>query len=531
VKPRPLLEGAGLAALYIAPFASNFLTPSLGDAYHRVHPLTSIYRAILILVILVWAMAALGFFVLERLPVRWKCAGWLVPITLLPWLFFRSLTAAFADSPEIAFRAFRTGHYVAPATAVLALLLLLLRPLVFDRCVRGVKTSYAIAGFGLLVIAPQIGYQALRFEPRERLSFVRADLPPVAPSAPRIVWILMDELSYDQAFPSRQSDVVLPNFDSLAKSSIVFSAIRPVGTTTESVLPALLLGRPVVALRKPYADPPWYRTSPNGPWQRFAQNETIFAEARSYGWTTGVAGWYIPYCRLLPDVLDRCSWQYSEPGRHDLTEGLASTNSVSENMLVMVPFWGRIDALLHLPVHSSTDLHRSDYTAVMSQAKDVLNDSRIRFVFVHLPVPHPPGVFNRRLHTLSDQGTYLDNLVLADQSLGELRSILQSTPAANNTTLIVSSDHSWRTLMWRPTEDWSLEELRASRGSYDPRPVLMVQFPGSVAGQVVAKPVDALVLHRILEDLLRGHMHSPTDLNDLIDQEPKEIPHGAQAGN
>jgi membrane-anchored protein YejM (alkaline phosphatase superfamily) len=132
---------------------------------------------------------------------------------------------------------------------------------------------------------------------------------------------------------------------------------------------------------------------------------------------------------------------------------------------------------------------------------------------------------------LSDQGTYLDNLVLADQSLGELRSILQSTPAANNTTLIVSSDHSWRTLMWRPTEDWSLEELRASRGSYDPRPVLMVQFPGSVAGQVVAKPVDALVLHRILEDLLRGHMHSPTDLNDLIDQEPKEIPHGAQAGN
>jgi hypothetical protein len=529
VKPRPLLEGAGLAALYIAPFASIFLTPSLGAAYHRVHPLTSIYRAILILTMLMWAMAALGFFVLECLPVRWKRAGWLIPIVLLPWLFFSSMTAAFAASPEIAIRSVRANHYLTPAIAVLALLLLL-RPLVFDRCVTGFQSCYAVAGFGLLVIAPQVGYHALHNEPRERISFARAGLPAVPPSAPRIVWILMDELSYDQVFPSRQPDVVLPNFDSLAKSSVVFSAIHPVGTATENVLPALLLGRPIVALRKPYADPPAYRTAPNGPWQRFAQNETIFAEAHSYGWTTGVAGWYIPYCRLLPDVLDRCSWESSDPGGTPLTTGLRSTNSVSENISVMIPFRGRMDVLLHLPIRSRTAAHRSEYAAVMAQAEDILKDSRIRFVLLHLPVPHPPGIFNRKLYTWSDRGTYLDNLVLADQSLGELRSILQSTPAANNTTLIISSDHSWRTFIWRSTPDWSPQEVRAARGTYDPRPVLMVQFPRSVTGQVVAKPVGALVLHRILEDLLRGSMKSPTDLNDLIDQQPQEINDG-QGGN
>ena len=48
MKAPAVLQGAGLATLYIAPFASNFLTPTLGDAYHRIHPLTSIYRAILI---------------------------------------------------------------------------------------------------------------------------------------------------------------------------------------------------------------------------------------------------------------------------------------------------------------------------------------------------------------------------------------------------------------------------------------------------------------------------------------------------
>jgi hypothetical protein len=523
VKSRPLLEGAGLAALFISPFAGGFLTPSLGDAYHRVHPLTSIYRAILVLLMLLWIMAALSFFLLERLPLRWKRAGWLIPLILLPWLFARSMTAVFADSPDTAILALRSGHYLTPAIALVALLLLLLRPVVFDRCVKGVQISYAIAGSGLLGIAPQIGYHALRFEPREQVSFERSDLPAIPPSAPRIVWILMDELSYDQVFPSRQPDVLLPNFDSLAKSSTVFSAIRPVGIATENVLPALLLGRPIVEMRKPYGDPPAYRTTPDGPWQRFAQNETIFAEAHSHGWTTGVAGWYNPYCRLLPDVLDRCSWQYSEAGRQDLTAGLHSTNSVTENLSVMVPFRDKIDLLLHHSIRGGTVAHRSDYIAVMAQAKDILKDSRIRFVFVHLPVPHPPGIFNRKLPALSDHGTYLDNLAVADRSLGELRSILQSTPAANNTTLIVSSDHSWRTFMWKHTASWPLEASYASRGGYDPRPVLMVQFPGSAAGQVIAKPVDALVLHSILEDLLRGQMRGQADLNGLIDQQLHEI--------
>ena len=260
------------------------------------------------------------------------------------------------------------------------------------------------------------------------------------------------------------------------------------------------------------------------------QSETIFAEAHSYGWTTGVAGWYNPYCRLLPDVLDRCSWESSDPGGTPLTSGLRSTNSVSENMSVMIPFRGRIDLLLHLPIRGRTAAHRREYAAVMAQAEDILKDSRIRFVLLHLPVPHPPGIFNRKLCTLSDHGTYLDNLVLADQTLGELRNILQSTPAANNTILIVSSDHSWRTFMWRRTADWSLDSSRASHDTYDPRPVLMVQFPRSVTGQVVTKPVGALVLHRILEDLLRGRMKSPADLNDLIDQQPQKI-NDVQGGN
>jgi membrane-anchored protein YejM (alkaline phosphatase superfamily) len=169
-----------------------------------------------------------------------------------------------------------------------------------------------------------------------------------------------------------------------------------------------------------------------------------------------------------------------------------------------------------------TERHRSDYTGVMAQAEDILRDSRIRFVFLHLPVPHPPGIFDRRLHKLSDRGTYLDNLALADQTLGELRSILQATPAADNTTLILSSDHSWRTFMWQGTEDWSAEGTRATDGGhFDKRPVLMVQLPRSDSGQVIAKPLNLLVVHSILDALLHGQVHTPADLA-LVSPEVQE---------
>jgi hypothetical protein len=521
VKAKPVLQGAGIATLFIAPFAAGFLTPTLGDAYHRIHPLTSIYRAILIAILLAWLAGTLGFLLLERLPERWRRVFWLIPLILLPWLFFRGMSGALADAPYLALQALHIGRLLTRAVAIVSVIVLLSRAQILDRYIAGARLVYAICGFGLFVLVPQIGYHALSPERREASSFERANLPPVSPSAPRIVWILMDELSYDQVFPSRQPDVLLPNFEALAKSSIVFSNVRPIADMTENVLPALLLGRPVVALRKPYAGPPSYRSVAQGPWRQFNQYDTIFADAHSLGWTTGIAGWYNPYCRLLPEVLDRCSWQYSEPGRADLSSGLGSTNTVSQNLLGMVPFRSRLYALMHWPTPDRTQAHRVDYAGVMAQAESLIEDARIRFLFVHLPVPHPPGIYDRVHHAIRDHGTYLDNLVLADESLARLRSVIQSTPAAANTTLIVSSDHSWRTFLWKYSADWSDEGARASQGRFDPRPVLIVTLPEG-AGHVVAEPASALVVHRILDSVLRGQVHTPADMDELVREQSVE---------
>lgn len=520
MKARPFLQGAGLAVLYITPYAADFLTASLGNGYHRLYPISGIYRAILIAILLLWAMGAIGFLLLEKAPLLWKRVLWLIPTVLLPWLLLRGLAAALVDWPRFEFLVLHIRHFLVPLVGLGFLVLLLVRPTLFDRGIRVVAMGYGISAFGLIAIVPKTAFQAVRSVPPDVASFEHSAIPGASPSAPRIVWILMDEMSYGQAFASRRSDVLLPNFDELARSSVNFSTLQPAGAFTENVIPSLFLGKPILELRKPYLSPPRYLSEEQGEWRQFNQRDTIFADARSLGWTTGIAGWFNPYCRLLPDVLDRCSWQYSEASSGDISGAIQSTNSVSANVWLMLPFARMTDAVRHVPPVSHNQPHYIDYTGVMVNSRSLLQDSRIRFAFIHLPVPHPPGIFNRKRNSFSAQGTYLDNLVLADQALGILRHDIESTPAAGKTVLIVSSDHSWRTFMWRGTMDWSPEAEGATHGSFDPRPVLMVHLPGQQTAHVIAKSVNVLITHTIVEGLLHGQIQQPDDVDRLIASRP-----------
>ncbi len=101
-------------------------------------------------------------------------------------------------------------------------------------------------------------------------------------------------------------------------------------------------------------------------------------------------------------------------------------------------------------------------------------------------------------------GTYIDNLALADRVLGELMETLNATPSAAKTTVIVCSDHSWRVPLWRSTAAWTKEDEAASHGRFDPRPVLMIHFPGQQAEHDVTTPFDEIRIHEIIEHLLRG---------------------------
>jgi hypothetical protein len=509
-----VLEAAGFASLYVLPFAAGFLSASHTAAYHSLHPLTTIYRAILIILMAAWLFGLLALYHGARAPHRWRRMIGLVPFTLLPWLLCRAIAGAFASLQGTGL-AIRGATFIWLATALFGILLLRCRPALLDRCFVVTRIVYRVAAFGMLVLLPRVALHARSAHPREAQSFQRANLPAVSPSQPRIVWVLMDELSYDQTFAHRAPSVALPTFDALAKSSVVFSNLQPVGDSTEKVIPGLLLGKPLAGMRFSDEGSLVYHAAADLPWQHFDQRDTIFAQAQQLGWSTGVAGWFNPYCRLMPDVLDRCFWQFSEPVSGDLSRYLSSTQSTSQNVLAMMPLRHMLSTLLHRPFGGGASPHRRDYTAVMVQAADLVRDPRIRFIFIHLNVPHPAGIYDRAHQSMSDKGTYLDNLVLADRSLATLRNEIQSTPAAASTTLIVSSDHSWRTYLWKGSSAWSREDEQATHGRFDPRPVLIVHLPESEEGKIISAPVSLMFVHTLLDAMLRGQIHSESDIDSL----------------
>jgi hypothetical protein len=222
---------------------------------------------------------------------------------------------------------------------------------------------------------------------------------------------------------------------------------------------------------------------------------TLFSNAQRLGWTTGVAGWYNPYCRLLAGTLNYCFWRMGD-GQSD---GALPEHSALQN--AVAPLIETMRGLEHGP-RFAQEKHAQDLAAVMPQAEALLRDLSIGFVFIHLPVPHPPSIYDRT-HQHSS-GSYIDNLALADRSLAELMTTLDATRSAAKTTVIVCSDHSWRVLMWRQTAGWTTEDETASQGRFDPRPVLMIRFPGQQVGHLVTAPFDALRIHEIIEHMLRG---------------------------
>jgi hypothetical protein len=142
------------------------------------------------------------------------------------------------------------------------------------------------------------------------------------------------------------------------------------------------------------------------------------------------------------------------------------------------------------------------------------------FVFIHLPVPHPAGFYNRRTRALGVPGSYIDNLVLTDQALHELTLDIAATHLADKTVLVVSSDHSWRVPMWRPEFDWSREDEAAARGDrFDSRPVVMVRFPGEQSGAQISTPFPLVRLHAMLQAMITGQIADPQQLETWAAQQ------------
>ena len=354
--------------------------------------------------------------------------------------------------------------------------------------------------------------RALNAQPRLHEPGTNASAVP----RPKVIWIVFDELSQRQLFAGRYPGISLPAFDSFAQQSVTFANVVPAGSLTAVVLPSLISGTPMQQIRSS-ADgyDLQYQEVDGAPWRDFDAHNTIFQDALNHGYGTAVVGWFNPYCKILPVVLDHCIWVWRAattggmvPGASVLTNTLAPTRTILSYVLSL-----RHPAGL---AHERDDLedqqHISDYQDLVSAADQRLSDPDTTFLLIHMPIPHPFGIYSRSTGRLTyGQGSYVDNLVLTDLYLAHVRRMLSDHGEWDSSTLLIMGDHSLRP-MWQTSSRWTAEDQAATRDGFDGRPAYLLKLPYQQLPFHLDSHYAAIYTRSLLQEIMSGQLKSSTDV-------------------
>ena len=329
---KSIVQGFGAAILILLlrvwPHLSNY-HPAI---YHTFLPMRSVIWGVLIDLGICTLLAALLFHYLGKSETGLRTAVWAFVAAGLVSPLLSALTALHrAPIPYL------NANVVSAVILLAALLLRWLRPLDYRRAVHGFGILLVLGGCTMLWMIPELLYQGVFAQgtdapvPVTHPALVSARKSSPADGA-RIVWLLFDELSYDQTFEHRFPGLAMPAFDQFKSESVVFTDLKPAGYYTERVIPGFFLGKTVENIRSQLDGQPLFKFDGSDRWQPFDARKTVFADAQRLGWTTGVAGWYNPYCRILAGTLDYCYWRMGD-GQSD---GALPDHSAWENAAALL---------------------------------------------------------------------------------------------------------------------------------------------------------------------------------------------------
>jgi hypothetical protein len=329
----------------------------------------------------------------------------------------------------------------------------------------------------------------------------------------RVVLLIFDELDESVAFRERPASVTLPELDRLRDQAFVASSAYPPASKTLQSIPALLNGRLIAAAEA--RDETTLITQQQGeeramPWRAEA---SLFAETAAAGLATGLVGVYHPYCQILGASIQDCRDLRDELDDH----GGFGTRTARALLLALEAVPG-----LFRPLERATKLrhHLTRYTFTLREGREVAAEPGFDLVYIHLPVPHPPGIYDRVSGGLSNssRSSYLDNLVLTDHAFGDLRRAMEASGVWDRSTVIVTADHWWRSDFWATRADWTTEEQQVAGGHRpDQRVPFVVKFPQDGDSLVYDRPFNTVITRQVIMAILTGQLRSGAELARWLD--------------
>ena len=521
----PAVTALGIATLCFLPTISTLVEPAHLAIYHLSGPPSAAFAPILLDLAVVFLLLTALFYSAQRF--NWLArALWLGTILFLPWMLLKSLMTV----AHLPFHHYLSLSISAVSTILFLSFLLFWQPSLqapFEYVRNLISTLLAFAALSGAVLVLQLlwcTWQArglntpLPLHQHQSASSVSVDQPPNQ----RIIWILLDELSYQQVYEGRFSGLQLPAFDQLASQSTVFTHVVPAGIYTQEVIPSLMTGISVDHIRSSAAGMLSIHNATANTWEPFDPRNTVFQDALNGGYTTAIAGWYNPYCRMLPQVLDRCFWTNHIPSLNDLVTKKTVPYSLIDHMPGVLAVTCTFVHLSMCPSTRDRNLHIQDYRDIFTAADTLLADPSVNFIFLHLPVPHPGGIYDRKTTAFATTNmSYIDNLALADRYLNHVRQLLQQHNAWDSSTIVVMGDHSWRTkLVWSSSPQWTSEDQAASNGGqFDDRPAYIVKLPRQQQPERFDAPFAAVHTRALLDAILSNRIHTPSELSSWAGQQ------------
>ena len=360
-------------------------------------------------------------------------------------------------------------------------------------------------------------------------------LPDLPPTAPRVVWLVFDEMDERLAFLDRPRTLGLPELDRFRRQAIHAVEAHPPARWTLTSMPALISGRLVADAEPRGVDDLTLGLVDGGGRVRWSQQPNVFAKARAVGLNTAVVGWYHPYCRVLSASLTQCSWQAyasvmeeqdSGGTRRDLARSVWGqlTRTVGTALSVTRLGIAAAEERHWREGEQEREHHRLTYLQIRERALEAVTDPHLGLILVHWPIPHASWPHRHAADRASPerQDEYVENLALSDRTLGELRAAMEGAGLWERTVVLVSADHGLRN-----EEGWSLA-TRAPAMPAGTRPLPLVPFLLKLAGHdrplEYAPAFNTVLTHDLLLALLRGDISGHEEVLRWLDQNRTRFP-------
>lgn len=312
-----------------------------------------------------------------------------------------------------------------------------------------------------------------------------------------IYLFLFDEWSYERTFRNGAALERYPNLAAFAASATVYHDAHAPGTKTEQSIPAMLYQTDLpVRIHQGR-----FGFAGDGGFVPIDELQSVFARLQPLGYREAVVGFSLPYRLWLGDHVDLCrSYCYylhgtdtsSRIAQHLTNVWYYSPETWTSRMRKRYEKRAVHDLIISIIADAHRDVH-----AIIRNWPDRT------FLFAHLHLPHPPAVVHADLAPRAAWQTiwadesvagYENNLAAMDVMLGELVQALRDTGKFDDSVVVLTADHNWRS-----DPDLTQEE-KAQRLSHVP---LLVKSPGQTDRRSVTRRFETCRLGELIESIVQ----------------------------